>query len=308
MKKFKKEFMGIIFFGIILLVIGLIAKSQDNPLSRFRSLLISIGIIITIIGVGTQSIRQIDAGEIGIQKLFGKVQTTVLEEGLNFVNPLVEVTKVDVKTQNYTMTSQDEEKTYADDAIPVLTSDGLQVIIDLTALYRIIPEEAPKIIRTIGTAYETKIVRPIIRSKIRNNAAAYEAIQLYSQRREEFENSLRNEIEKDFNKRGFILEQLLIRKINLPQSVKESIERKLTADQEAQRMEFVLNKEKQEAERKRVEAQGVADAQRILNLGLSEQVLRYESINVLKELVKSDNAKVIIMGDGKNSTPVIIGK
>lgn len=300
--------MGIIFFGIILLVIGLIAKSQDNPLSRFRSLLISIGIIITIIGVGTQSIRQIDAGEIGIQKLFGKVQTTVLEEGLNFVNPLVEVTKVDVKTQNYTMTSQDEEKTYADDAIPVLTSDGLQVIIDLTALYRIIPEEAPKIIRTIGTAYETKIVRPIIRSKIRNNAAAYEAIQLYSQRREEFENSLRNEIEKDFNKRGFILEQLLIRKINLPQSVKESIERKLTADQEAQRMEFVLNKEKQEAERKRVEAQGVADAQRILNLGLSEQVLRYESINVLKELVKSDNAKVIIMGDGKNSTPVIIGK
>ncbi len=300
--------MGIIFFGVVVLVLGLVAKNQDNPLSRFRSLLIIVGALITVVGAGTQSIRQIDAGEIGIQKLFGKVQTKVLVEGLNFVNPLVEVIKVDVKTQNYTMTSQDEDKTIGDDAIPVLTSDGLQVVIDLTALYRIIPEEAPKIIRTIGPVYETKIVRPIIRSKIRNNAAAYEAIQLYSLKREEFEISLRDEIEKDFNSRGFILEQLLIRKINLPQSVKESIERKINADQEAQRMEFVLNKEKQEAERKRVEAQGVADAQRILNLGLSDQVLRYESINVLKELVKSDNAKVIIMGDGKNSPPVIIGK
>jgi len=261
-----------------------------------------------IIGIATQSIRQIDTGQIGIQKLFGKIQPNILVEGLNFVNPLVEVIKVDIKTQNYTMTSSTEETSMADDAIPVLTSDGLQVVIDLTALYRIIPSEAPNVIRTIGTGFEAKIVRPIIRSKIRNNAAAYEAIQLYSLKREEFETSLRDEIEADFNKRGFFLEQLLIRKINLPQSVKESIERKLTADQEAQRMEFVLVKEKQEAERKRVEAQGVADAQKILNSGLSEQVLKYESINVLKELVKSENAKVILMGDGKNSPSVIIGK
>jgi len=300
--------MGIVFFGVILLVLSFVSKNGDNPLSRFRGILTTLGIILVIIGVGTQSVRQIETGEIGIQKLFGKIQTSILVEGLNFVNPLVEVTKVDIKTQNYTMTSSSEESTMADDAIPVLTSDGLQVVIDLTALYRIIPSEAPNIVRTIGTSYEVKIVRPIIRSKIRNNAAAYEAIQLYSLKREEFETSLRDEIEADFNKRGFLLEQLLIRKINLPQSVKESIERKLTADQEAQRMEFVLNKEKQEAERKRVEAQGVADAQKILNSGLSDQVLRYESINVLKELVKSENAKVILMGDGKNTPSVIIGK
>ena len=300
--------MGIVFFGVIFLVLSFVSKNGDNPLSRFRGILTTLGIILVIIGVGTQSVRQIETGEIGIQKLFGKIQTSILVEGLNFVNPLVEVTKVDIKTQNYTMTSSSEESTMADDAIPVLTSDGLQVVIDLTALYRIIPSEAPNIVRTIGTSYEVKIVRPIIRSKIRNNAAAYEAIQLYSLKREEFETSLRDEIEADFNKRGFLLEQLLIRKINLPQSVKESIERKLTADQEAQRMEFVLNKEKQEAERKRVEAQGVADAQKILNSGLSDQVLRYESINVLKELVKSENAKVILMGDGKNTPSVIIGK
>lgn len=300
--------MGLIFFGIILLVLSFISKNGDNPLSRFRGILTALGVLLTLIGIGTQSVRQIDTGEIGIQKLFGKIQTNILVEGLNFVNPLVDVIKVDIKTQNYTMTSSTEETSMADDAIPVLTSDGLQVVIDLTALYRIIPSEAPNVIRTIGTGFESKIVRPIIRSKIRNNAAAYEAIQLYSLKREEFETSLRDEIEKDFNKRGFFLEQLLIRKINLPQSVKESIERKLTADQEAQRMEFVLNKEKQEAERKRVEAQGVADAQKILNSGLSEQVLRYESINVLKELVKSENSKVIIMGDSKNSPSVILGK
>lgn len=300
--------MGIIFFGVILLVLAFISRNGENPLSRFRGILTAIGVILMLIGIATQSIRQIDTGQIGIQKLFGKIQPNILVEGLNFVNPLVEVIKVDIKTQNYTMTSTEEENTMSDDAIPVLTSDGLQVVIDLTALYRIIPSEAPNVIRTIGTGFESKIVRPIIRSKIRNNAAAYEAIQLYSLKREQFETSLRDEIEADFNKRGFFLEQLLIRKINLPQSVKESIERKLTADQEAQRMEFVLVKEKQEAERKRVEAQGVADAQKILNSGLSEQVLKYESINVLKELVKSENAKVILMGDGKNSPSVIIGK
>src|SRR5690606_26122076 len=184
---------------------------SDNPLSRFRGIILTVGLILTLVGVGTQSIRQIDAGTIGIQKLFGKIQDNVLEEGLNVVNPLVDVIKVDVKTQNYTMTSSSEEKSSADDAIPVLTSDGLQVVIDLTALYKIIPSEAPKIVGTIGTHYETKIVRPIIRSTIRNNAASYEAIQLYSLKRDEFETSLREEIEMDFNKRGFLLEQLLIR-------------------------------------------------------------------------------------------------
>lgn len=299
--------MGLIFFGIIVLVLGLLSGRSDNPLSRFKTIFIFAGVLLIGVGAVTKSVKQVDAGEIGVQKLFGEVKPTILTEGLNFINPLMEVIFIDIKTQNYTMTSMGEDKS-GDDAIPVLTSDGLQVVIDLTALYRLIPSEAPKIIRSIGTGYEDKIVRPIIRSKIRNNAASYEAIHLYSSRREEFENTLRAEIEKDFKERGFELEQLLIRKINLPQSVKESIERKLTADQEAQRMEFVLNKEKQEAERKRVEAQGVADAQRILNSGLSEQVLRYEGINVLKELVKSENSKVIIMGDGKSSPPVIIGK
>lgn len=108
--------------------------------------------------------------------------------------------------------------------------------------------------------------------------------------------------------RGFELEQLLIRKINLPESVKQSIERKITADQEAQRMQYVLAKEKQEAERRRVEAQGIADAQKIINSGLSDKLLKFEYIKVQKELVNSPNAKIILLGDSKNSPPFIIGK
>jgi regulator of protease activity HflC (stomatin/prohibitin superfamily) len=133
------------------------------------------------------------------------------------------------------------------------------------------------------------------------------AIDLFAEKREEFENRIKTKIENDFKTRGLIIEQMLIRNITLPTSVKESIERKITAVQESQRMKFVLEREEQEAERKRVEAKGIADAQRILNEGLSDRVLQYESINVQKELVNSPNSKIIILGSGKNSPPFIIG-
>lgn len=101
-----------------------------------------------------------------------------------------------------------------------------------------------------------------------------------------------------------MLEQLLVRNITLPNSVKSAIESKINAEQDAKKMEFVLQKEKQEAERKRVEAQGIADYQRIINTGLTAQQLQYEQIKAMKELALSANAKVIVMGKG--NTPIII--
>ncbi len=300
--------MGLILIGVIALFLGITTKREALPLGNFKVLLTTVGIILIISGGLTKAIKTIDTGEVGVIKLFGEVQDEVIYEGLNIVNPLVDVIEVDIKTQNYTMTSiRGEGQVRGDDAIPVLTKDGLQVIIDLTALYRLLPTQAPDILRTIGVDFEAVIIRPIIRSKIRDNAASYEAIELYAAKREEFETRLRNAIESDFAERGFNLEQLLIRKINLPNSVKESIERKITADQEAQRMEFVLAKETQEAERKRVEARGIADAQKIINSGLSEKLLRFEQIKVQKELVNSPNAKIILLGNSKNSPPFIIG-
>ena len=212
---------------------------------------------------------------------------------------------MDIKTQNYTMSgANDDGQNSADDAIKVLTSDGLEVTIDLTVLYKVLPSDAPKIVRETGLDYTDKIVRPLTRTKIRDNAVYYEAIALYSTRRDEFQQRIFRTIDEDFKKRGLILEQLLVRNITLPQSVKTTIEQKISAEQEAQKMQFVLQKEKQEAERKRVEAQGIADYQRIISLGLSDKQLQYESIKAQLELAKSQNAKVIIMGKG--NTPIIL--
>ena len=167
-----------------------------------------------------------------------------------------------------------------------------------------LPSDAPKIVRETGADYTDKIVRPLARTKIRDNAVYYDAISLYSTKRDEFQQRIFTSIETDFKKRGLVLEQLLVRNITLPQSVKTTIEQKINAEQDAQKMQFVLLKEKQEAERKRVEAQGIADYQRIINTGLTSQQLQYEQIKAYLELAKSPNAKVIVMGKG--DTPVIL--
>ena len=223
------------------------------------------------------------------------------------MNPIANVYIFDAKTQNYTMSAvHDEGDKTGDDAIRVLTADGLEVVIDLTVLFRILPSDAPKILKEIGEDYKNKVVRPITRTMIRDNAVYYDAVALYSIKRNEFQTRIYNDIEKNFKKRGLVLEQLLIRNINLPNSVKQTIESKINAEQDAQKMQFVLQKEKQEAERKRVEAQGIADYQKILSTGLSDKQLQYESIIAQKELSKSPNAKVIIMGSSKG-TPIILG-
>lgn len=212
------------------------------------------------------------------------------------VNPLVDVDKIDIKTQTYTMSGvSDEGHKAGDDAIRVLTADGLEVTIDLSVLYRIVPEESPRLIREIGVNFEDKIVRPITRTRIRDNAVYYEAVALFSSKRDEFQNRIFKTIDADFRKRGLLLENLLVRNITLPTPVKAAIERKIEAEQEAQKMQFVLQKEKQEAERKRVEAQGISDYQRIINESLSDKQLQYEQIKAMRELAGSQNAKVIVM-------------
>lgn len=296
--------MALIILGIIVIILGY-SISKQYQLQKFSSPLRITGAIMVILGVLFSSIVQIEAGEVGVKKLFGKVQNETIGSGLHIINPLMEVINMDIKTQNYTMSGiNDEGQKSSDDAIRVLTSDGLEVTIDLTVLYKVLPSDAPKIVRETGLDYTDKIVRPLTRTKIRDNAVYYEAIALYSTRRDEFQQRIFRTIDEDFKKRGLILEQLLVRNITLPQSVKTTIEQKISAEQEAQKMQFVLQKEKQEAERKRVEAQGIADYQRIISLGLSDKQLQYESIKAQLELAKSQNAKVIIMGKG--NTPIIL--
>lgn len=297
--------MALIVIGMIVLIIGIVVGKNPGVAQRYAGTIKITGILIMVVGVLISSVVQVDAGQVGVKKLFGKVQNDVLQSGLHMINPLVEVTRLDIKTQNYTMSGvHDEGAKTSDDAIRVLTADGLEVTIDLTVLFRLIEADAPRLVRETGENYVDKIVRPITRTKIRDNSVYYDAISLYSSKRDEFQNRIFKSIEDDFKKRGLFLEQLLVRNITLPQSVKATIEGKINAEQEAQKMQFILQKEKQEAERKRVEAQGIADYQRIINQGLTDQQLQYEQIKALKEIATSQNAKIIVMGKG--NTPVIL--
>ena len=294
-----------LIIGVILIIISVTLKHNENPLSKFANLFRIFGFVVILIGLLSSVFKQIDAGKVGVKSLYGNVQPDVLESGLHVVNPLLDITIFDVQTQNYTMSAiHNEGAQEGDDAIRVLSNDGLEVVIDLTVLYRVLPTEAPKILKGIGENYTDKIVRPVTRTRIRDNAVYYDAVALYSTKRNEFQQRIFKSIEDDFKKRGLVLEQLLIRNINLPISVKASIESKINAEQDAQKMTFVLQKEKQEAERKRVEAQGIADYQRIISSGLTDKQLQYEQIKAQKEIATSSNAKIIFMGKG--SAPVIL--
>jgi regulator of protease activity HflC (stomatin/prohibitin superfamily) len=297
--------MILIILGILLFfAVGAIAK--NNPAtSKFSGTGRILAVVLVLFGITTSCIKQIDAGEIGVKVLFGSIQKDIMVSGLHFINPLLDVKKLDVKTQNYTMSGvHDEGDKAGDDAIKVLTSDGLEVTIDLTVLYRVVAVDGPRLLSETGEDYRDKIVRPITRTKIRDNAVYYQAVDLFGSKRDEFQQRIYKTIEDDFKKRGLMLEQLLVRNITLPNSVKASIESKINAEQDAKKMEFVLQKEKQEAERKRVEAQGIADYQKIINTGLTNQQLQYEQIKAMQALSLSPNAKVIVLGKG--NTPLII--
>lgn len=295
--------MELIIIGTLIIISALIAVKSVPYLRDNRSKVLTAACLIFLLLLIFASVVQVEPGMVGVKKLFGKVSTNTLESGLNLINPLAKVVMFDIRTENYTMSGvQDEGTVRGDDAIRVLSADGLEVIIDLTVLYRVIPSEAPRILKEIGTDYKNVLVRPICRTGIRNNAVYYDAVSLYSTKRDEFQSRIFTAIESNFKERGLMLEQLLVRNITLPESVKAAIESKINAEQEAQKMTFVLQKERQEAERKRVEAQGIADYQKILSSGLSDRLLQYEMI---KAITNSPNAKLIIMTNEKG-LPIMV--
>lgn len=299
---------------MILIVIGILGlgvqfflnqENQHPSIRKLSKIFRVAAFVLILVGVFSSCFIQINAGQIGVKSMFGKVQQDILYPGLHVVNPLLVIHEMDVRTQNYTMSGvTDEGNVKGDDAIRALTKDGLEIVIDVTVLYKVLPTSAPKIYNEIGKDYQDKVIRPLARSRIRDFSVGYEAIELYSSKRDEFQMKIFKTVEEDFLARGLILEQLLIRNISLPTSIKASIEEKIRAEQESQKMQFVLMKEKQEAERKRVEAQGIADYQRIINTGLTDKQLEYELIKAYKELSLSQNAKVIVL-NGKN-TPLML--
>jgi regulator of protease activity HflC (stomatin/prohibitin superfamily) len=292
--------MFIAILGLIIMIAGIVMRRSAEPVNRYGGIVRSIGIVIVLLGLMFSAVKVIQPGKVGVQTLFGQVQNEVLNSGLHVINPLVDVTLFSIQTENYTMSAKSGEgQVEGDDAIRVLSSDGLEVTIDLSVLYKVTPSRAPYIYQNIGEDYVDKIVRPVTRTAIRDNAVNYQAVDLYSTKREEFQFKINKTISDNFAKNGLEVQQILVRNITLPASVRQSIESKIQAEQDAQKMQFVLQKERQEADRKRVEAQGIADYQKIISTGLTEQQLQYQTILAQRDIALSPNTKIIIMGSGK---------
>lgn len=298
----------VIFLVIVIAVVTAMRKANAANAGVFKILgavrtISFIGIAVAVI---FSCVAQVGAGEVGVQVLFGSVQDGVLRSGLNVVNPLVSVESMDIRTQAYTMSSiQDEGQQRGDDAISTLSSDGLTLKLDLTVWYRLSENDAPQVYRTIGTDYVEKIVRPAVRTAIRDVSVSYSATDIYSIKREDFVREVTKNLEAAFNGRGVVLERVLLRNVELPEKVRAAIDEKIASEQRAQQMVYVLQKEKQEAERKRVEAQGISDYNRIVSQSITDQVLQLKGIEATLELGKSQNSKMVIM-NGKNM-PLIFG-
>jgi len=256
-------------------------------------------------------LRIVPAGSVGVQVLFGKVLVkSTLSEGLNIVNPFINLEIMTVRTQAYTMSIAAEEgQRYGDDAILSLTKDGLEIAMDLTVWYHLDASEAAIVFQKIGKDYVAKIVRPAARTAIRNTTVKYNAVEIYSEKREEVQIEINKQLEKDLEERGIVLEKVLLRNIKLPAKVKDAIEAKLEAEQDAQKMEFILLKEIKEADRKKIEAGGIASAQRIIAVSLigerGRAYLSWKYLENLKNLYQSPNNTIVIAPYDKTSIPLL---
>jgi len=255
------------------------------------ALLIAIGFALISVA---QCFTQIPAGNIGVVDFFGTVSTTTLKAGINPVNPLARVIKMSVKTQ--------EMKEVMD----VPSKEGLTVQLEVSILYHLNPDKAADVYKTVGENYESVILEPQFRSVTRGVTASYEAKALYTSEREALSLQILKEIETATEVRGVTVESAPLRRVGLPPGLTQSIEAKLQAEQESQRMQFVLTKEKQEADRKRIEAQGISDFQKIVVQGISDQLLRWKGIEATEKLAMSPNAKVVVIGAGKDGLPLIL--
>ena len=252
-------------------------------------------ILVVFVLLLLRSARVVPAGHVGVLDLFGKVRPEALPSGLHFVNPLASVHRMSVQTHEVKET------------MDTPSSEGLIVHLDVSILYHLDPAKATDVYRTIGRDYETVLVKPNVRSAVREVTSSYQAKALYSPEREKMSSEINQHIIAAVEPRGMVIERMLLRDVALPLRLQQAIQEKLSAEQEAARMQFVLLKEKQEAERKKIEAEGISSFQKIVAEGINENLLKWKGIEATKELALSHNSKVVIIGSGKEGLPVILG-
>jgi regulator of protease activity HflC (stomatin/prohibitin superfamily) len=243
--------------------------------------------------VALNSVACVKTGHVGVITMFGRVTGRNIAEGIHLVNPLARVHELTIKTQ--------EAKERA--AVP--SKEGLIMGLEASVLYHLQPERASDVFQKIGPGYADVLLIPNFRAAIRGVTAANSASTLYSDARESVARQILTDLQAQVQPRGIVIENVLLRDLQLPETLKQAIEAKQQAQQEAQRMEFVLQREKQEAERKRVEAQGIKDFQNIVTEGISEKLLEWKGIEATVELARSSNSKVVVVGNSKTGLPLI---
>jgi len=291
----------IFLFCVVVAIAALIGwraasrKVQERNLT-FRGLAGISGLVTVVFVVLAvlQCFTIIPAGNVGVVDIFGVVSDNTMKSGINPVNPLAHVVKFSVQTMEHKEVMQ------------VLSREGLTIGLEISALYHLDPDSAASVYRKIGTDYTDIVMVPQFRSISRAVTASFQASALYSSERERLGTDIQQELARVVGPRGIVVESTPLRNVALPPQLTDAIEQKQRAEQESQRMEFVLTKEKQEADRKRIEAKGIADFQTIVAQGISDPLLRWKGIEATEKLAGSANTKVVIVGAGKDGLPVIL--
>jgi regulator of protease activity HflC (stomatin/prohibitin superfamily) len=264
-----------------------------NPVRLLRNSGVLLALL-ALVFTASCAVTTINTGHVGVTTLFGAVTGERLGEGLHLINPMKRVTEISIRTQ--------EIKEQAE----VPSSEGLIMHLETSVLYRPDSERITDLFQKVGRNYTEVLLIPNLRSVMRQVTAAHTAATLYSEGRERVAAEMLQQMRHALEPRGIVVENVLLRDIQLPATLRAAIEAKQQADQEAQRMGFVLQRERQEAERKRIEAQGVADFQRIVSAGISRELLEWKGIEATVELAKTGNSKVVVIGNPKNGLPLIL--
>ncbi|MEM9927816.1 MAG: prohibitin family protein [Cyanobacteria bacterium P01_D01_bin.50] len=289
--------MGFIVSLLTILISTLVYLNSgkvDDEQNRLavRSVAGLIGIVALIASI-SRALVIVPPGNIGVANLFGKVSDNTLNPGVNIVNPFA-------KVLNFSTRLKDIKEN-----VDASSQEGLNLNLDVSLQYKLDPQKAANVYKTIGTS-ETQLVISRFRSTIRSIIAQYPANAIYSTKRQEVARKINEQLTQELSPLGFVVEQALLRNVKMPDTIQKAIQEKLKAEQENQRMKFVLEKQRQEAERKRIEAQGIADSQKIISDGLTNKVLQLRTIEATEKLAKSPNSKIIMIGSDKGGVPILL--
>jgi len=287
--------LALVVISIFLVVLNnkFINRQEGYDYSHLARYLGMAGFILSLVLGFSSLVRIVPAGHVGVVDLWGNVQDQVRKSGLNLVNPFVDLMIMDTQTQELKETMQ------------VPSKEGLTMSVDISILYRLNPEKASNIYRTIGQDYAEVVVVPQFRTAVREATVYYEAKALYTSSRDEITSKIFADLDKMLSERGIILEKVLLRAVSLPETVSAAIEQKLKAEQESEQMKFVLTKESQEAQRKVIEAKGIAEAQGIINKTLTQAYLQHEAIKAQMMMANSSNHTTVYIPSGDNGIPLV---